>query len=95
MARCAACGGLYEARSLRDVSSGAEKPRRLRGRCWRQYAEARNPDPATHTRDEDCCVDPETGACRVCNVGHGDPAPCCGRSAFHADDCPEMAEVQP
>jgi len=42
---------------------------------------------APHTRDEQCDVDSATDCCRVCGVEHGEPVPCCGKRAFHAEDC--------
>lgn len=45
-------------------------------------------EEAEHTKDEDCCVDPETGSCRVCGVVHGEPCGSCGGEAFHRSGCP-------
>jgi hypothetical protein len=43
----------------------------------------------THTKDEDCDVDPMTGCCRTCGVLHGDPCPECGGRGFHTPGCSE------
>jgi hypothetical protein len=50
--------------------------------------------PLTHTSDDECDVDEETGECLGCGVTHGDPCPECGQRALHTLSplCPVLRE---
>jgi len=49
----------------------------------------------THTKDSDCTVDPNTGACIFCHVGHIDTCFECGQHAYHLDTCSEVNAIAP
>lgn len=57
-------------------------------RAHQEDAAASRRRSGDHRHDEDCDVDPETDACRVCGVDHSGP-PCrdCGRVGFHRVGC--------
>lgn len=49
----------------------------------------------THSQDEHCAVDPETGACSVCGVGHFGDCQHCDGHGFHRLHCPVyLAEIE-
>jgi hypothetical protein len=48
-----------------------------------------------HRQDSDCTVDPETGCCIECGVGHGDPCLSCSGRGYHTDDCAELYHDSP
>jgi hypothetical protein len=48
-----------------------------------------------HRQDSDCTVDPETGCCIECGVGHGDPCLTCNGCGYHTDDCAELYHDSP
>lgn len=42
---------------------------------------------ATHTKDSDCTIDPETDLCTGCGAKHGAPCYHCRAHAFHRPGC--------
>lgn len=47
-----------------------------------------------HEADSDCSVDPGTGCCLLCGVGHDGPPCDCGGVAFHLVSCVSLLEVR-
>lgn len=44
----------------------------------------------SHSRQEDCTVDPETLCCIACGVDHSEECLDCGKRGYHASTCPQF-----